>query len=166
LLPNCVSSSTPHIAVRLIGFDVVFTWRLESRLFFNCGCWTCAIATRYPGYSVAVEVGGAAVSVAVGGWVEVGVSLGTGVSVSVGVSVSRMKGVKFCVAVGPGVKLGVWLGGTNPVFVIVGVCVMVAVSGVVSGVLYCGVSEAGMLVGDCVGVNRPGACRSAVNPAQ
>jgi hypothetical protein len=62
---------------------------------------------RYSGASVAVEVGGATVSVAVGGWVEVGVSLGTGVSVSVGVSVSRMKGVIFWVAEGPGVKLGV-----------------------------------------------------------
>ncbi len=121
---------------------------------------------RYPDPSVAVEVGGDTVSVVVGNWVEVGVSLGTGVSVSVGVSVSRMKGVIFCVAVGPGVKLGVWLGGTNPVFVIVGLCVMVDVSGVVSGVWYCGVSEDGMLVGDCVGVNRSGACRSAVNPAQ
>ncbi len=123
-------------------------------------------ADRYPDYSVAVDVGGANVSVAVGGGVKVGVSLGTGVDVSVGVSVSRIKGVIFCVALGPGVKLGVWLGGTKPVSVIVGVCVTVGDSGDVSGVRGCGVSEAGMLVGDCVGVNRLGACRSAVNPAQ
>lgn len=121
---------------------------------------------RYSDTSVGVEVGGATVSVAVGGWVEVGVSLGTGVSVTVGVSVSRMKGVILCVSVKTGVKLGVWLGGTNPVFVIVGVCVMVGDSGEVSGVRTCGVSDGGMLVGDCVGVNRLGACRSAVNPAQ
>jgi hypothetical protein len=121
---------------------------------------------RQPVSSVAVDVGGKDVFVDVGGCVDVDVSEGGGVRVSVGVSVSRMKGVNVCVAEGWGVKLGVWLGGTKPVLVIVGVSVMVGDSSDVEGVCALGVSECWRTVGVCVGVIPPGACRIAVHPAQ